>query len=304
MKSSKRIVILLVSAALGIIGGAVPLATLAGPDDHGHEESTRISAETARSAGITTEVAGPGALRRTLTTYGRLAAPPEATAQVRARFPGVAAHVAVALGQPVEKGQVLADIEANESLRRYSVRAPVAGVVVAQGISTGEVADGQVLFTIADLKTLVAELRVFPAQRAEVRTGQRVAVSAEGAMHKAAIASLVPSMDGAPYSIARVRLANGEGQWAPGQLVRGDIVVEDIAAPLVVDNRALQAAGDDRVVFVQRGDSYESRPVTLGRCDARVTEVLDGLRVGERYVVENSYLVKADIEKSAASHSH
>ncbi len=33
-------------------------------------------------------------------------------------------------------------------------------------------------------------------------------------------------------------------------------------------------------------------------------EVLGGLDAGTRYVTTNSYLVKADIEKSGASHDH
>ena len=40
------------------------------------------------------------------------------------------------------------------------------------------------------------------------------------------------------------------------------------------------------------------------RSDGNLTEVLGGLQAGDRYVVENSYLIKADIEKSGASHDH
>jgi cobalt-zinc-cadmium efflux system membrane fusion protein len=32
--------------------------------------------------------------------------------------------------------------------------------------------------------------------------------------------------------------------------------------------------------------------------------VLKGLKAGERYVTENSFLIKADIGKSGASHDH
>jgi cobalt-zinc-cadmium efflux system membrane fusion protein len=42
----------------------------------------------------------------------------------------------------------------------------------------------------------------------------------------------------------------------------------------------------------------------LGRRDAERVEVLGGLTPGTEYVTENSYLVKADIEKSGASHDH
>jgi cobalt-zinc-cadmium efflux system membrane fusion protein len=33
-------------------------------------------------------------------------------------------------------------------------------------------------------------------------------------------------------------------------------------------------------------------------------EVLEGLKAGEQYVVKNSFVVKAEIEKSSAVHSH
>lgn len=58
------------------------------------------------------------------------------------------------------------------------------------------------------------------------------------------------------------------------------------------------------MVFIQVDDTYEIRPLELGRSDSHFTEVLAGLQSGDRYVVENSYLIKADIEKSGASHDH
>jgi cobalt-zinc-cadmium efflux system membrane fusion protein len=42
----------------------------------------------------------------------------------------------------------------------------------------------------------------------------------------------------------------------------------------------------------------------LGRVAGEWVEVLDGLKVGAEYVSENSYIIKADIEKSGAVHDH
>jgi cobalt-zinc-cadmium efflux system membrane fusion protein len=86
--------------------------------------------------------------------------------------------------------------------------------------------------------------------------------------------------------------------------VAGDIVVETLDVPLAVDNRALQSFRDWTLVFIQVGDVYEIRPLELGSSDGKQTAVLGGLQAGDRYVVENSYLIKADIEKSGASHDH
>jgi cobalt-zinc-cadmium efflux system membrane fusion protein len=42
----------------------------------------------------------------------------------------------------------------------------------------------------------------------------------------------------------------------------------------------------------------------LGRQDDTMAEVLGGIEPGANYVSGNSYLIKADIEKSGASHDH
>jgi cobalt-zinc-cadmium efflux system membrane fusion protein len=42
----------------------------------------------------------------------------------------------------------------------------------------------------------------------------------------------------------------------------------------------------------------------LGEQHGEWVEVLGGLEPGDRYVTENSYVIKADVEKSGASHDH
>ena len=75
-------------------------------------------------------------------------------------------------------------------------------------------------------------------------------------------------------------------------------------AALVVPLAALQTFRDWDVVFVRVGDTYEVRPVEVGKRDGEQVEILSGIKAGDQVVVEQSYLVKADIEKSGASHDH
>ena len=86
--------------------------------------------------------------------------------------------------------------------------------------------------------------------------------------------------------------------------VTGEIQVGEYAVPLAVKRMGLQAFRDFSVVFAQIGDEYEVRMLDLGRQDGERIEVLGGLEQGTRYVTTNSYLLKADIEKSGASHDH
>ena len=74
--------------------------------------------------------------------------------------------------------------------------------------------------------------------------------------------------------------------------------------PLAVKRIGLQAFRDFTVVYAQIGDEYEVRMLELGRQDDTWAEVLGGLEPGTSYVTENSYVIKADIEKLGASHDH
>ena len=216
-----------------------------------------------------------------------------------ARFPGLIRAVHVTLGDQVKQGQVVADVEANESLKRYPLVAPISGTVVERRGNPGEfIADGPLL-TLVNYEHAWVELNLFPGDAPLVRVGQAVVIKANGIEQRGRI-DFVSHGSGR----ARVELDNRTLKWPKGLMVVADIVAGEISAPLVIDNRALQSFRDWTVVFIQVGNTYEIRPVRLGRSDGRVSEVLEGLNSGDRYVVGNSYLLKADLEKSGASHDH
>jgi cobalt-zinc-cadmium efflux system membrane fusion protein len=105
-------------------------------------------------------------------------------------------------------------------------------------------------------------------------------------------------------TVARATLDNADGLWRPGSAVQARITVAQQPAALVVPLSALQTFRDWDVVFIRVGDTFEVRPLELGQRDGQRVEVLSGLKPGDQVVVEQSYLIKADIEKSGASHDH
>jgi cobalt-zinc-cadmium efflux system membrane fusion protein len=265
-----------------------------------------IEPDMAAAQGLTTASAGPGVIRETLPLYGSIEAEPKRVRSVRARFPGVVRSVAVQLGEVVRKGQTLATIESNETLQSYAVAAPIAGSITARFANPGEATDEQPLFVITDLSRVHVDLTIFPRDRARLQLGQRIEVrAAEGAAEGSGVLEYIVPMGGAGQSmLAHVELDNANGQWTPGQFVNAEAIVGEGQANLVVPLTALQTWRDMDVVFVAEGDRYQVIPVTLGRRDSRNAEVLAGLAPGARLVVGNSYLVKADIEKSGAAHDH
>lgn len=270
------------------------------------EGAVVIAADMAAAAGMETAPAGGGMLRETLALYGSIQPNPERMRDVTARFPGIARSVAVRIGDLVRAGQTLATIESNESLQVYEVAAPIAGTIVTRAINPGESAGAAPLFGIADFSSVQAELNVFPRDRGRLGNGQAVAVAAADGVAQGIgrIGYIAPVGTGNQALTARVVLDNQDRRWTPGQFVNAQVTVGETPVALLVPVAALQSLRDWDVVFVADGDHFQAQPVALGRSDGVNVEVLSGLKPGARIVIANSYLVKADIEKSGASHDH
>ncbi len=272
-------------------------------DEYGEENSSRIEGEMAKQVGIVTATAGSQELHQTITVFGLIVSAPEQLSHMRARFEGMVKSVKVTLGDRVKTGDVLAEIESNESLKTYIIRSPISGRIVQRHANTGEVTQDQVLFSIANFDTVWAELRVYPAQKASVTEGQSVHVLSASSSVESSVDHIVPSME-SPYQLARVKLPNSENTLSPGLMIEARVETGRFSVSLAVVKEAVQILGGRQGVFVKAGDEYRFTPLVLGQSDDHFYEVLDGLKAGSEYVSENSYLVKADIEKSEAEHEH
>ena len=270
------------------------------------EGRTRITPELSRALEIETRIAGAAVLHQSVETHGTITANTDYTRQITARFDGVIKNVQVSLGDRVAAGATLATLESNESLRTYTITAPIGGVVSHRNANPGEQSDGRVLLEITDPVPVWAELAIFPADRAAVQIGSVVTITpaSGGAAATGTIAGFATEVGAAQTLIARVALDNSDGRFAPGTFVNASIDSGDIEVPLAVSREGLQAFRDFTVVFAKVGDDYEVRMLELGRQDADMIEVLGGLKPGTEYVNRNSYIIKADIEKSGASHDH
>lgn len=270
-----------------------------------YEGRTTIPAAAAQASGVEFEVAGPQTIRDTVRLMGTVTLDANRHAQVKARFPGTVRSVNVEQGQRVRRGQTLLTVEGNDSMRTYPVSAPLDGVVIARNTNVGDVADANVLVEIADVSKVWVELRALGADAEKLAVGQPIEIgSATGAGRaEARIEMLLPLASGQSV-VARASIDNPEGRWRPGMMVTGDVTVDEREVPLAVREAGLQRFRDFTVVFAQVGDTYEVRMLELGDRDGRYAEVLGGLKPGTRYVTEQSFLMKADVEKAGASHDH
>lgn len=272
-----------------------------------YEGRTTISDAAARAAGVTTEKAGPALVKETIELLGHLELAPGAKAELRARFPGKVVSIAKSVGERVEAGDVLARIESNESLQTYSVVAPFSGVVLERNASAGDVVADGILFVVGDPARMMADFHVFDRDASKVKAGQpvRIIPMHGEASADAKVVSVSPVKDPVTQTIvARVLLSDSSGTFLPGTTVKGEVVINEVQVPLAVKTTAIQRYRDWVVVFAKVGQIYEVRMLETGRRSAEWTEVTGGIDPGEDYVTANSFLIKADIEKSGASHDH
>lgn len=321
MKWMHRINALTLAVLLGACGGAKPAgepghedesqAEAGGHEEEGHEEAmdrTTIAAKVAQDAGIRVAPAAAGMIADEHEVQGLLTPVEGRVAKVMARFPGPIRTLRANVGDRVRAGQPLATIESNLSLTTYTVPAPISGVVLARNASIGTVAgEGAALYEIADLSELWVDLHIFGADAQHITAGVPVLVTrmSDGVTAETTLERVLPGTATASQStVARATIRNLDGLWRPGSAVKARVTVDHQPVNLVVPLGALQTAGEDDVVYVRRGDTYVTRPVRGGRRDAQRVEIVSGLKAGEQVVVEQSFLVKADIEKSTAEHEH
>jgi cobalt-zinc-cadmium efflux system membrane fusion protein len=272
-----------------------------------HEGRTQIEESVAEAMGIAVAAAGPESISETLTLQGTIEPHPEAIVEVRGQYPGLVQSLSKSVGDTVNRGDELARIQSNESLQVYAVNAPISGTVVARDAVIGSASTDAPLYVVVDLSRLVADLRLFSQDLDQVAAGQSVVVSSlDGTMSfTGSIDRILPTID--PVSraaTARVIIEGAEEGWRPGLFVEGVVTISEVSVPLAVRESGLQSFRDFTVVYAKVDDTYEVRMLDLGRRDGEFVEVLGGLEPGTTYVIENSYLVKADVEKSGASHDH
>ncbi|MGB4248983.1 MAG: efflux RND transporter periplasmic adaptor subunit, partial [Pseudohongiellaceae bacterium] len=270
------------------------------------EGRTMIEPAVREALGIATEIAGPAVIEESIPVYGRVTANTEAISHVSARFDGRIESVSASIGQCVNAGDRLAQVESNQSLTPFTVTAPIDGVITERHAGPGEQTAGRELFTITDTSTVWADLAVFPADLARIDVGSMVRINTALAEQplEGTIAMILPAVTGNQAATARVVLDNTDGRLLPGTWVSAQIKVAEYEVPLAVRREGLQSFRDFTVVYAQIGDEFEVRMLEMGRQSDEWVEILGGLAPGTRYVTENSYILKADVEKDGASHDH
>jgi membrane fusion protein, heavy metal efflux system len=194
-----------------------------------------------------------------------------------------------------------------ETLRRQELRAPIKGRIAERRVELGSLVgrEGQEseLFVIADLSVVWADLSVSPSDLSAIHEGQKITVTG-GAEHSPASIMFVSPLLDRETRAARVvaSIDNAAHTWRPGLFVTAEIPIDESPAAIVVAKTALQTIKGDTVVFVRAENGFEVRKIGVGRQDANLVEVTEGLTAGERVAAANTFVLKAELGRAEAGH--
>ena len=198
---------------------------------------------------------------------------------------------------------------------RFTLRSPLAGVVIARDVVVGQsVGDtSPPLFKIANLSRLWLTIYAFE------RDAVRIVPSTEAAIAVAAlpgrtITGRVHRVGGQVDPVSRtlpvlILIDNTDGTLRPGMSASARLPIGDTKTSILsVPAGALQRLAGSWVVFIPKdAGHFEVRQVGRGRDFEGEVEILHGLKPGERIVVDGSFVLKAEAEKARGggdAHGH
>jgi len=273
-----------------------------------HSDAIALSDAKILAAGIELAKASAGVLRDSLLLNGIVQPNQEALVQVTPRFPGIVREVRKRIGDRVQKGDILAIIESNQSLTTYELKASLGGTIIDRQTSLGEfVSEQKSAFVIADLSTVWVDFSVYRRDLRRVSVGDQVLIDpADGGKPieaKISYLSPVGSSD-TQSALARAMVSNSDQRLRPGLFITGRLTLSAKTVNIAVKSSALQTLENRNVVFVRNGEKFEARDVEIGDRDQEFVEITFGVVEGEMYAAQNSFIVKAEMAKGTAEHDH
>jgi HlyD family secretion protein len=187
---------------------------------------------------------------------------------------------------------------AQTNLSYATITAPISGVVASVSTQQGETvtagaASGETptFVTVVDLSRLEAHAFVDETDVGKVQVGQRVTFTVATFPDREFTGKVTAIY---PKALVQVNVVTYDVVIAidnPGEVLRPDmtatvtIVMAERRQVVAVPNQAVRREDGRRVVYVQQGERFEPRVVTIGWRDKTYTEILSGVREGERVLI-------------------
>jgi RND family efflux transporter MFP subunit len=192
---------------------------------------------------------------------------------------------------------------ASQVASEMTVPAPTSGTVTTRSVNVGEVVEAnKELMRITDLSSLWVIAQVYETDLARLRVGSGASITTDAfpnRLFRGHVTYIDPQIDEATRTgRVRVELANPGRQLKLGMYVRvafGSLGTAERTVP-VVPASAVQNINGQQTVFVPTSDPnvFELRPVRVSEEPDGRYQVVEGLNVGDKVVINGSFALRAE----------
>jgi RND family efflux transporter MFP subunit len=191
-----------------------------------------------------------------------------------------------------------------------SLPAPASGTVTSRTVNPGEVIEAnKELLRVTDLASVWVVGQVYEKDLGKVHIGSGASITTDaypGCVFRGRVSYVDPKVDQQTRTAqVRIELGNPSQQLKIGMYVNVVFTALGAAGSTVpfVPVAAVQNLGTQQVVFVATDNpsAFSMRPVRLGPESNGHYPVLEGLNVGDRIVMEGSFMLRAEWLKSHPS---
>jgi cobalt-zinc-cadmium efflux system membrane fusion protein len=223
--------------------------------------------------------------------------------------------------------QDIADLQKNRSVavsNRYSLRSPMSGSVLERNLTVGQnVETKDQLFLVADLTVVWVQAVAYERDLSQIQAGMRAIVrtqAAPSASFPGTVTYVGQQVDEKTRTVpVRIVVKNPRSSRNPSGVLRPGLFItlelqrstrRDVPG---IPESAIQTESGESFVFVEVGQPaitakpggsttymFQRKPVVLGVHAGGKVEVVKGLALGERVVIENAFLLTSEMQKSNA----
>jgi len=189
---------------------------------------------------------------------------------------------------------------------RIVLRAPADGVVSTLDVREGQrVNAGMPIMTLNGSRSVWLDAAIPQGQTAGIIAGVPVKATVSawpGRTFDGRIEAMLPEVDASSRTQrARVVLDNTDGALVPGMFAELQLQpAAGRAYPLVPDEALIETGDAARVIVAENGGRYRPVAVRTGASSGGKTEILEGLKGGERVVVSGQFLIDSESSLNGA----
>lgn len=199
----------------------------------------------------------------------------------------------------ISDAQIAGILRTGRVRRTLTLVSPATGVVVDKRVVQGQsFMPGELLYTLADLRTVWVEAQLRETDAAAVRVGSPAEVEVAGLPGRTVrgtVQFVYPVLDSVARAIrARIVVPNPGGVLKPGMYATVRLTTPNRRA-LTVPASAVLRTGERNLVFVEMpGGELRPQEIELGTTAGDATEVLAGVAAGQRVVTSAQFLLDSE----------